>query len=214
LHPDDVLYSLRKGNQVYLSFVVNNGILGESRGRANSKPDSKHHPCVVELLQHDSFHVVGISGGGRNPELNFALSDLGEEAMRRVLSISPIRFDPFGDRWAKRFLRLRSSNGRWLLISRPEFPGAIKGMELVSWLGEHVHWLVWQTPIKTPAHTFWRTRAYMPFLKEDGKARRGLMVLDSDWTDEQREDASAFLRGESGSLPARITSFFLRWLEF
>jgi hypothetical protein len=70
-----------------LTFIVNNGMLGEMKGRANTKPKEDYHPAIVELLKHDEInHVVG---GGYLPEMNFKLDDLDDETRNELLEDKP-----------------------------------------------------------------------------------------------------------------------------
>jgi hypothetical protein len=70
-----------------LTFIVNNGMLGEMKGRANTKPKEDYHPAIVELLKHDEIkHVVG---GGYAPEMNFKLDDLDDETKNELLEDKP-----------------------------------------------------------------------------------------------------------------------------
>jgi hypothetical protein len=76
--PGDDILSLRDPEGYpRLTFIVNDGMLGEMKGRANTKPKKDYHPAIVELLKHDEIkHVVG---GGYLPEMNFKLNDLDDE---------------------------------------------------------------------------------------------------------------------------------------
>ena len=48
----DNILSLRDPNNIaYLTFIINNGALGETKGRNNSKPAVKYHPAIIELLR-------------------------------------------------------------------------------------------------------------------------------------------------------------------
>jgi len=84
----DNMLSLRdpKGN-AHLTFIVNNGRLGESKGRANQKPIAKYFPYIIELLKSPSIQVV--VGGGYKPENNFNFSDLSEQDQKTIKSLKP-----------------------------------------------------------------------------------------------------------------------------
>jgi hypothetical protein len=86
--PGDNILSLRdpKGNP-HLTFIVNNKILGESKGKNNEKPVPKYHKAIVQLLL--SPYIEKIRGGGYEPEHNFKLSDLSEEDQKIVLAKKP-----------------------------------------------------------------------------------------------------------------------------
>ena len=92
---DEVL-SLRKevGGGKYepqLTFIKNNGWLGEMKGRANQKPSKKYHNAISELLLHPE--IKHIAGGGYAAEKNFELNDLDPELRQKVLSTKP-HIDP------------------------------------------------------------------------------------------------------------------------
>ena len=80
----DNIYSLRDARNVpHLTFIVNNGILGESKGYRNSKP-------VALLGEDNGQEIVGfIRGGGYKPENNFHFKDLTPEEQKRVLTVKP-----------------------------------------------------------------------------------------------------------------------------
>lgn len=84
---DNILSLRDQEGWAHLTFVVNNKILGESKGRANSKPVARYHPAIMELLKSD--WVGAIQGGGYKPENNFAFSDLSKESQKEVLQSSP-----------------------------------------------------------------------------------------------------------------------------
>ena len=91
----DVLLSLRepvcKGNfklwKPHLTFILNEGYLGEMKGFANQKPASRFHPYIEELLGHDM--VKGIRGGGFLPISNFSFMDFETSAQTRILEKRP-----------------------------------------------------------------------------------------------------------------------------
>jgi len=92
----DTLLSLRTestiaGKTVYtphLTFILNNGFLGEMKGRANEKPKAKYHKAIVELLKKHP-EIKHIWGGGYQPERNFSFSDLTEKEQEELLKIKP-----------------------------------------------------------------------------------------------------------------------------
>lgn len=72
---DDNLFSLRDPrNRVHLTFVVNNGVIGEAKGINNEKPDKFYHPAIFALLM--SSYITGYTGGGYAPTNNFNPEDL------------------------------------------------------------------------------------------------------------------------------------------
>jgi hypothetical protein len=91
---DDNIFSLRDPeNRVHLTFIINNGILGEMKGRGNAKPSPKYHSPIIELLK--SKNVGSIHGGGWDPTNNFALTDLPEETQKQLIKKKPFLNSPF-----------------------------------------------------------------------------------------------------------------------
>ena len=68
-----------------LFFVLDeNGLLGEMKGRKNSKPGKRHKRYIIDLLKQPI--VKGLKGGGYKPEANFSLSDLNINEIEDVLA--------------------------------------------------------------------------------------------------------------------------------
>lgn len=105
----DNIYSLRDSRNIaHLTFIVNNGVLGESKGFGNNKPSKQYHPMIIPLLlgkdnDSDSHispfngqEIVGhIRGGGYMPENNFQFEDLTKEQQAMVLQHKPYILDYF-----------------------------------------------------------------------------------------------------------------------
>ena len=94
-HGDEVL-SLRKEigggkHEPQLTFIKNNGWLGEMKGRANQKPSKKYHNAIASLLLHPE--IKHIAGGGYAAEKNFEFHDLDPELRQKVLAAKP-HIDP------------------------------------------------------------------------------------------------------------------------
>jgi hypothetical protein len=89
----DNIYSLRDSRGIaHLTFIVNNGVLGESKGYGNSKPTVSYHKMIIPLLlgQDNGQPIVEyIKGGGYKPENNFHFQDLSKEDQQRVLKVKP-----------------------------------------------------------------------------------------------------------------------------
>lgn len=89
---DDRILSLREpmknGKQKpHLTFILNQGVLGEMKGYKNSKPAKKFHKEIVELLKDP--RIKSIKGGGYKPENNFQLRDLSESEQKEILTMKP-----------------------------------------------------------------------------------------------------------------------------
>ena len=123
----DVLYSLRepirRSNQLlwkpHLTFIVNDGYLGESKGFANQKPASRYHPYIARLLLEHP--ILGIKGGGYLPQSNFRFLDFEPSLQMEVLEKRPtFEFDPVncsGDL----FVASQCGND-WQVIDNDRFP--------------------------------------------------------------------------------------------
>lgn len=86
--PGDTILSLRdKNNRPHLTFILNNGILGEMKGKNNDKPTPKYHPYIIELLKLPIIKMV--KGGGYLPENNFSLSNLSQEQLKDLFKNKP-----------------------------------------------------------------------------------------------------------------------------
>jgi len=89
----DNIVSLRDAEgYAHLTFIINDGFLGEAKGRANDKPSEKYHKPILELLK--SKHIDSIKGGGYAPENNFDYHDLHDDH-KKELEHKPNINDPF-----------------------------------------------------------------------------------------------------------------------
>jgi hypothetical protein len=96
----DNIFSLRgPDGGAYLTFIVNNGALGESKGRENQKPSAKYHPQIMALLLgtwKGKPIIESIEGGGYAPENNFKVSDLSPENLELLSQEKLFLVDPLG----------------------------------------------------------------------------------------------------------------------
>jgi hypothetical protein len=74
-------------HEPHLTFINNEGFLGEMKGRGNEKPAPHYHEHIVHLLKNPS--IKGIFGGGYLKENNFKFSDLSQELQKEVLKHNP-----------------------------------------------------------------------------------------------------------------------------
>jgi len=80
----DNILSLRDAeDRVHLTFICNNGELGEMKGVGNTKPTSVYHPAICALLV--SPYVKKVVGGGYMEEINFDLADLASDQLRGLV---------------------------------------------------------------------------------------------------------------------------------
>lgn len=81
-----VTYNGEKYHRPVLTFILDErGFLGEMKGRKNNKPSDKYHSYIVELLK--SPIVLGIKGGGHEPESNFSIDDLDQHYIDDIVSV-------------------------------------------------------------------------------------------------------------------------------
>ena len=86
--PGDTILSLRDSkNFPHLTFILNNGVLGQRKGKANEKPVPKYHPYIIELLKLPI--IKDLKKGEHRPETDFKLSDLSEKEIEELLKIKP-----------------------------------------------------------------------------------------------------------------------------
>jgi hypothetical protein len=94
-HHHDRILSLRKEHKIdgetyhepRLSFIENQGYLGETKGFGNSKPAAKYHDAITELLKHP--RIKENVGGGYAPNNNFYLNDLPKDKLDKLLKDKP-----------------------------------------------------------------------------------------------------------------------------
>ncbi|MFA5490026.1 MAG: hypothetical protein WC284_12535 [Candidimonas sp.] len=90
----DILLSLREKThnpEIFiprLTFVINDGYLGEMKGFANNKPSEKYHPYIVKLLELPM--IKGIIGGGYEAHKNFSIEDLPENEINQLIEKKPL----------------------------------------------------------------------------------------------------------------------------
>ena len=80
---DNILSLRDPQNIAHLTFIENKGVLGEMKGRNNTKPSPRYHLPIIELLKNDK--IKSIRGGGYLQENNFSLDDLSnKEALLKI----------------------------------------------------------------------------------------------------------------------------------
>jgi|688.fasta_scaffold04876_2 hypothetical protein len=86
--PGDSILSLRdRKNIPHLTFIFNNGYLGEMKGKGNSKPSQSYHKYIVELLKLPI--IKNIIDGRYLTENDFKLSDLTDEQREEIFNVNP-----------------------------------------------------------------------------------------------------------------------------
>jgi hypothetical protein len=98
----NTLYSLRNNVQINPKYTLNksfltaavgrtDGIIYQLKGGANSKPDAKFHPYILDLLIKDT-NIKGF-GGEYDSANDFKISDLGEEDIKKLYQLRPELFN-------------------------------------------------------------------------------------------------------------------------
>jgi len=86
--PGDSILSLRdRKNIPHLTFIFNNGYLGEMKGKGNSKPAQSYHKYIIELLKLPI--IKNIIDGKYLPGNDFKLSDLNDEQREEIFNVNP-----------------------------------------------------------------------------------------------------------------------------
>ena len=95
----DNVWSMRDPKGVpHLTFIVNDQILGESKGFSNNKPEAKYHPHIIALLlgKENGVDIIQyVKGGGYKPEANFHIDDLSKDQKQQLLTLKPQLDDYF-----------------------------------------------------------------------------------------------------------------------
>jgi hypothetical protein len=94
----DRILSLRKkitkGKETYwqphLTFILmEGGMLGEMKGKANEKPAERYHKYIIPLLKKDDLIKGIVPNFGYLPSSNFKLSDLDEKSFNELVELNP-----------------------------------------------------------------------------------------------------------------------------
>ena len=125
----------------HLTFILNNGYLGEMKGYANTKPKKELHGYIVTLLQ-DS-RILGIKGGGYLSKYNFCFSDFSISCRRQVLENNrTLDYDPIGDTGEK--IKEIGKQGAWYKTAGLKNRSVIE-IKSPPCGKKRNHWLVFQS---------------------------------------------------------------------
>lgn len=98
---DNILSLRDPSNVAYLTFIINDGSLGEMKARNNSKPSIRFHPVIIELLKNNIVKTV--KGGGYKPENNFSMDDLDESIKQNLYKLKPnLNYDLYIEQYFKK----------------------------------------------------------------------------------------------------------------
>lgn len=87
-----ILYSLRKNRQPVLTGEINNGVLIQLRGRANTKPKTEYHDKIMDFLLEPKVNIVSFSPSSYRADANFELKDLDINQLTILYSQKPTLF--------------------------------------------------------------------------------------------------------------------------
>jgi hypothetical protein len=108
----------------HLTFIENNGFLGETKGVSNAKPAKKYYATIAKLLEHD--RIKGNIGGGYEGEKNFSVKEFKElfpEKYKDLIDDKPmLGIDHYGD--------LEDSHKDYIFDNIDDIPG--KGVNLAE----------------------------------------------------------------------------------
>lgn len=84
------ILSLRRNGNVLLTFILEpDGTLGEMKAKHNQRPAPAYHEHIFTLLMGNDPKIVGISGMGYLPEMNFNVFDFDENKLQQILKSKP-----------------------------------------------------------------------------------------------------------------------------
>ncbi|MBT3568346.1 MAG: hypothetical protein HN494_05820 [Opitutae bacterium] len=160
----DILLSLREPVRKrdllfwkpHLTFILNNGVLGEMKGHANTRPEKQFFPQISQLLFRSEIREV--RGGGYLPQNNFAFCDMSIAQQEQSLQANPdLVVDPFGDDGQ---VLLEGKIFRWIESRTPDFPPRFtKRMDSSS------SWVVFQMAVRSSKRTAWVSYAWCSLRK-------------------------------------------------
>lgn len=85
------LYSLRRDKHPYVTLDLVDGIIGQIKGRANTKPKKEFHQYIIPFLMDDNIRVRWLESSYQ-PHTDFSLNDLTDEQLMEILRKKPILF--------------------------------------------------------------------------------------------------------------------------
>lgn len=134
----------------HLTFILNEGYLGEMKGFANQKPLPQYHTYIEALLTDEM--IKGIKGGGYLTRNNFSFLDFDENLQISVLEKKPdLEFDLIGNGGE---LKIEiPGHGAWYEYSNEDFPETAAGF-VNEWPTKQSNWLVFQSSLSTSTHTY------------------------------------------------------------
>lgn len=87
-----IIFSLRddkKQSHITASYKPSNETIYQIKGRKNSKPTSKYHKMIIDMLMNNKYKIIDISDETYRPELNFSVTDLSSELSALLFSKKP-----------------------------------------------------------------------------------------------------------------------------
>ena len=195
-HFRDQLLSLRepvkKGKfklwKPHLTFIINDGYLGEMKGYANSKPKKELHGYIASLLE-DS-RVLGIKGGGYLARSNFCFSDLCIPLRKQVLEINNrLDYDPIGisnDR-----IEVIKRQGAWYRTAKPKNRSVVE-TKSPTWGKTKSRWLFFQSKLHIDHSTYRVSEAWCT----ENSGRFGPIHFEKEYISTDSAKVEALLKNQ------------------
>lgn len=86
-----MLYSLRRERYPYVTVDLDDGVIGQIKGRANTKPKSTYHKYIIAFLLNPSIGVKYLHSTYQ-PHTDFNLNDLTDEQLIEIANRKPTLF--------------------------------------------------------------------------------------------------------------------------
>lgn len=86
-----VLFSLRQNKRPVVTTDIENGLVKQMRGKANTKPKKEYHRYILDFILSDL--VKKFEYNSYNSQDNFYITDLSEKDINKVIKIKPSLFE-------------------------------------------------------------------------------------------------------------------------
>jgi hypothetical protein len=95
-----ILYSLRRDKYPYVTVDLEDGVIGQIKGRANTKPKPEYHKYIIPFILNPAIGVKYLKSTYR-PDTDFNINDLSEEQLIDISNKKPLLFS-FSEQAIKR----------------------------------------------------------------------------------------------------------------
>jgi hypothetical protein len=87
-----ILYSLRKDKYPYITVDLQDGVIKQIKGRANTKPKEEYYPYILAFIMDKKIGVEYLQSSYR-PETDFNINDLTDEQLIEIANKKPSLFE-------------------------------------------------------------------------------------------------------------------------